>query len=132
MWSRLAPLSKSKVLHVPREAGVYILTRKGVMRYVGRSLDLFTRLMKHVEEDYDCFCFLTTATEHEAYEVECQLWHNWGSYLDHQEHPAKPGIIAASCPMCEAAHLAAASLASTEPSPETNPQGEHHGLDDHA
>lgn len=98
---QLNPLSISELVGTLR-CGVYVLTRDdGIYRYVGRSdTDVFRRLFSWVGKDYTAFTFCLTPTAQQAYEMECQLYHQWKLQLDNENHPDRP-FRGAWCPICE-------------------------------
>lgn len=74
-----------------------------VIKYVGRSdNDLNDRLKKHLEENYTLFMFSYASSIQDAYEKECQNYHDFGGSdkLDNKIHPAKPEGINCICPKC--------------------------------
>lgn len=88
------------------ERGVFIV------RYVGRSDTDLRERIKHGITDmdadpscrYERFKFSYAATAKEAYEKECQNYHDFGGdegLLLNQNHPAKPEGYTGNCPICD-------------------------------
>ena len=82
-----------------------------VVRYVGRSDSDLQERLKHgiadMQEDPSCnyerFKFSYAATPQEAYEKECQNYHDFGGekgFLRNERHPAKPDGCNGVCPIC--------------------------------
>ena len=89
------------------------LNDKGVfiVCYVGRSDTDLKERIKHGIEDmkadptcrYERFKFSYADSIQEAYEKECQNYHDFGGeegYLRNKEHPAKPDRYEGTCPIC--------------------------------
>lgn len=74
-------------------------------KYVGRSdNDLNARLKQHVGEKYDYthFRFSYYDSIKEAFEKECELWHEHdGPELDNKSHPDRPDETKLVCPVCD-------------------------------
>ena len=82
-----------------------------VVTYVGRSdSDLNTRIKHGIMENifnphlrYEYFKFSYASSVKEAYEKECQNYHDFGGeigYLANEIHPAKPEGTSYCCPVC--------------------------------
>src|SRR5690348_10484077 len=68
--------------------------------YVGRSdEDLAGRLRQHAPERYPQFHFVYLHTAKEAFEKECQLYHDF-TPPDNKVHPATPRFSILACPIC--------------------------------
>jgi len=87
------------------ERGIFIV------RYVGRSDTDLKERIKHgitdMETDptcrYERFKFSYAETVQEAYEKECQNYHDFGGaegFLLNKRHPDKPEGYTVSCPIC--------------------------------
>lgn len=89
------------------------LNDKGVfiVCYIGRSDTDLKERIKHGIEDmkanpncrYERFKFSYADSIQEAYEKECQNYHDFGGeegYLRNKEHPAKPDRYEGTCPIC--------------------------------
>lgn len=87
------------------ERGVFIV------RYVGRSDSDLRERIKHGITDmmadptcrYERFKFSYAKSEQEAYEKECQNYHDFGGLeglLVNKNHPDKPEGYTGSCPIC--------------------------------
>lgn len=89
------------------------LNDKGVfiVCYVGRSDTDLKERIKHGIEDmktdptcrYERFKFSYADSIQEAYEKECQNYHDFGGeegYLRNEVHPAKPERYEGTCPIC--------------------------------
>ena len=89
------------------------LNDKGVfiVCYIGRSdTDLKERIKHGIEYmkanpncRYERFKFSYADSIQEAYEKECQNYHDFGGeegYLRNKEHPAKPDRYEGTCPIC--------------------------------
>ena len=89
------------------------LNDKGVfiVCYVGRSDNDLKERIKHGIEDmkadptcrYERFKFSYADSIREAYEKECQNYHDFGGeegYLRNEVHPAKPEQYEGICPIC--------------------------------
>lgn len=87
------------------ERGVFIV------RYVGRSDTDLRERIKHgitdMETDptcrYERFKFSYAETDKEAYEKECQNYHDFGGpegFLVNKKHPDKPEGYTGICPIC--------------------------------
>ena len=108
--SSLEDLRNEKIDQVitRKSPGVYALdkTMKGRFHasYVGRSDDdLKARLKTHVESEYKYFKFDYATYSKNAYEKECELYHDFGGpegKLDNKSHPDKPTNSGWKCPKC--------------------------------
>lgn len=68
--------------------------------YVGRSdTDLNKRLKDWVGK-YKRFKFMYHTTKKQAYEKECNLYHDWKDQIDNDVHPDKPDGTDYKCPVC--------------------------------
>lgn len=79
---------------VPNAGGVYLLTsdRIDLVSYVGRG-NIKTRLSRHAASfKGDYFYFGTVASDEDAFEIECALYHRYGKSrcLDNEIHPSRP------------------------------------------
>lgn len=106
--------NKSVDAHIePSIIGNYALGYKNtkgkfIVRYVGRSTDLNQRIKDHLGEYFDCNRFKCSEAKNEsdAYEKECQNYHDFGGEqgnLYNKIHPARPSGLAgklSSCPVC--------------------------------
>jgi hypothetical protein len=107
--SALATLSNEKIdeLVTQTKPGVYALdkTTSGAFKvsYVGRSdTDLNDRLKKWVGK-YSYFEFQYATSPKDAFEKECELWHDFGGSegrLDNEQHPERPNGSDWKCPKC--------------------------------
>ncbi len=88
--------------------GAYALGRTGdsgtfLIGYVGRADDdLNGRLKRHVG-NYNQFKAAYYPSAKDAFEKECQLYHDFGGAegkLDNEIHPAKPQGMNHKCPVC--------------------------------
>jgi hypothetical protein len=82
-----------------KSPGVYALGKldtsdnKFAIHYVGRSEDdLNDRLKKHVQEWYPQFKAAYASSPKSAFEMECELYHDYGIHGDNKVHPARPLI----------------------------------------
>jgi len=92
-----------------KKIGNYALgyVKKGsfYVKYVGRSDNNFgSRIKDHTGEDknYKCFKYTCVKTAKEAYERECQNYHDF-SNLDNERHPDNldnPDYKQYKCPVC--------------------------------
>ena len=89
--------------------GVYALDRipgGGFhVNYVGRSDDdLNERLESWVGSKYKWFEFDYATSRKDAFEKECELWHDFGGpkgKLDNEKHPERPNGTNWKCPKCK-------------------------------
>lgn len=89
-----------------KKPGVYALDKsaKGSFQvnYVGRAdKDLNDRLKKWVGKGYKYFKFDYATSPKDAYEKECELWHDFGDpegKLDNKNHPDCPNGTNWKCP----------------------------------
>lgn len=89
--------------------GVYVLdkTTKGSFHvsYVGRSDDdVKGRLKDWVGTEYKFFKFDYATSPKNAFEKECELWHDYGGpegKLDNKIHPDRPEDTDWKCPRCK-------------------------------
>jgi hypothetical protein len=85
-------------------AGAYVIgsrTPEQVMKvpYVGRSDDdLGGRLRTHVG-NYDAFAYVIADSPQQAYELQCQIYHELMPSRNTQ-HPYKPTGVKCACPVC--------------------------------
>ncbi|MBE6442975.1 MAG: hypothetical protein E7022_11810 [Desulfovibrio desulfuricans] len=74
--------------------------RKFVVSYVGRSdSDVNDRLHDHVDEKYTHFKFSYAASPKEAFEKECENYHDFEP-RDNSIHPDRPDGCDWKCPRC--------------------------------
>lgn len=74
-----------------------------IVKYVGRSdTDLNDRI-KHGVGHYEMFKFSYASSAKEAFEKECQNYHDFGesSRLDNEIHPDRPDDKDYECPVCD-------------------------------
>jgi hypothetical protein len=72
------------------------------VRYVGRSdNDLSGRLKQWVGQGYTHFQYAFFPTSKDAFDKECQLYHEFGGSLrlDNKVHPARPQGSSWTCPV---------------------------------
>lgn len=108
--SELHGLSNEKVdTYVTQtKPGVYALdeTTKGpfTVSYVGRSdTNLNQRLKDWVGSKYKYFEFDYATSPKDAFEKECELWHDFAGpegKLDNKQHPERPDETDWKCPKC--------------------------------
>lgn len=108
--SELAALSEGRINRtVTRTApGVYVLdkTTGGLFQvsHVGRSDDdVKARLKQHVRSTYKYFKFDYATSPKNAFEKECELYHDFGGpegKLDNNVHPGRPKDTDWKCPKC--------------------------------
>ena len=75
-----------------------------IVKYVGRSdTCLNTELKQRLNKKYTHFKFSYAKTIKEAYEKECNNYHDFeeDKYLDNDIHPAKPKDTDYVCPVCQ-------------------------------
>lgn len=104
------PLDDAGIDHAIRKlsAGAYALgtdTEDGkafLVRFVGRSgYDLRKPLKEHIGA-YPRFMYKLCSAPKEAFETECQLYHDFGEMkLDNTAHPARPDGSIWKCPRCK-------------------------------
>ncbi len=71
------------------------------VQYVGRSDNDLNDRIKHGIGDYEQFKYSYAKSAKEAYEKECQNYHDFGeSKLDNKNHPDKPDDTDYKCPVC--------------------------------
>jgi hypothetical protein len=100
---RLRKVSSHKL--TKKEPRVYVFRNRkdGPIRYVGRSdINLKKRLKNR---PYARYHFINTQTDLEAYQIECELWHEHQPTIDNAKvrggrHPAKPAYTDIHCPVC--------------------------------
>jgi hypothetical protein len=79
----------------------YINEKKGyIPKYVGRSDNDLNKRLKDWIENYSRFKFMYHSTTKQAYEKECNLYHDWIKQIDNKEHPDKPDGTNYKCPVC--------------------------------
>lgn len=90
-------------LLIPNGPGAYMLanTFSGPIRYVGRSDTNLRSRLEDWKEKYNFYQFTSCSNAKEAFEKECQLWHEHGSTLDNKIHPDKPTGSGLACPICK-------------------------------
>ncbi len=74
-----------------------------IVKYVGRSdSDVNAELKKRLNAKYKKFKFSYAASAKEAFEKECQNYHDFGgsAQLDNEIHPARPAGKDWKCPVC--------------------------------
>jgi len=88
-------------------AGVYALGKldtadnKFTIHYVGRSDDdLNGRLKEHVKLWYPQFKAAYATSPKNAFEMECELYHDYGIHGVNKVHPARPQYSGWKCPRC--------------------------------
>ncbi len=94
--------------NVKQKPGVYVLdkNRSGSFQinFVGRAnADLNDRLKQHIAEGYKFFEFEYATSPKEAFEKECELYHDKGGpegKLDNKIHPDRPKNTDWKCPKC--------------------------------
>jgi len=109
--SNLAPLTNEKIdENVTRTSpGVYALDKTTTpgfhFDYVGRADDdLNARLKSHLGSEYRYFEFDYATSPKDAFEKECELYHDHGGpegKLDNKVHPARPAGSGWKCPRCK-------------------------------
>ena len=103
------PLSQIDKIPISPFPGVYILSRDGEdipdkdkrAHYVGRSdVDIGARLKQHAQSSqvYQYFWFEYVTSPHQAYQLECQLYHHFNP-PDNVIHPAVPPETNWRCPV---------------------------------
>lgn len=107
---RSFPLTADAVAqHVTAEGpGAYTLgfswNKVFTVQFVGRADDnLREALIAQAEAGkYSAFKCVATATTHDAFERECELFHQFGGlrHLDNTAHPARPPGAGWKCPHC--------------------------------
>lgn len=108
--SALDSLTNEKIdsLVTQTKPGVYALdktTGAGFqVSYVGRAdIDLNRRLKDWVGK-YKYFKFEYATSPKDAFEKECELWHDFGGpqgKLDNDKHPERPDETNWKCPKCD-------------------------------
>jgi len=89
--------------------GVYVLDRTTgggfQVNYVGRAeKDLNARLKDWVGTKYKYFKFEYATSPKNAFEKECEIWHDYGGLegkLDNEKHPERPDGTDWKCPKCK-------------------------------
>lgn len=89
--------------------GVYALDKTTTggfqVNYVGRAdVDLNKRLKAWVGSKYKFFKFDYATSPKNAFEKECELWHDYGGpqgKLDNEKHPQRPNGTDWKCPRCK-------------------------------
>ena len=76
------------------------------VKYVGRADEepLRDRIKHGIEEGYKEFKFSIAQNKKDAFEKECQNWHDFdgpNGQLDNMIHPDKPNGTDYKCPICE-------------------------------
>lgn len=75
--------------------------------YFGRSdRGLRERLLTHCRERPEMTHFepVVTKSIRRAFQMECREWHLRGDRMDNEIHPARPNMLAYSCPYCDLEH----------------------------
>jgi len=108
--SGLGSLTNEKIDQMVTQTspGVYVLDKATTgpfhVDYVGRSDDdLNPRLKTHVGSEYKYFKFDYAASPKNAFEKECELYHDFGGpegSLDNKVHPDRPTGSDWKCPRC--------------------------------
>ena len=84
--------------------GVYVLNTRATIltiQYVGRSdSDVNDRLNQHVGEKYDYFKFQYASSPKDAFEKECEIYHD-DNPPDNKIHPDRPDGTDWQCPRCD-------------------------------
>ncbi len=109
--SKLAGLRNEKIDEVVTQTkpGVYVLDKDDKLafqvNYVGRAdKDLNERIKKWVETKYRYFKFDYATSPKNAFEKECEIWHDFGGAegkLDNKIHPGRPNGTNWKCPKCD-------------------------------
>lgn len=87
-----------------KTAGAYVIGSRSpdqvmLVPYVGRSDDdLGGRLLTHVG-NYDAFSYILADLPKQAYELQCELYHELKPSKNPQ-HPHKPADVQCACPVC--------------------------------
>lgn len=91
---------------LPRMSGAYCLGSIGSdgkfnAVYVGHAdEDLAARLRQHIgSPNYDVFLYALTSSPHDAFLMECQLYHRFAP-RDNTIHPTRPPNESWTCPTC--------------------------------
>jgi len=95
--------------NIDRCPGTYVLgyinqENLFAIKYVGRSdIDLNKRLHDWIGENYSSFKASCFNTAKEAFNRECQIYHDFGGSerLDNKEHPDRPDNANWECPICD-------------------------------
>jgi hypothetical protein len=88
-----------------KSPGVYALGKfenaTFYIHYVGRSDDdVGARLKQHVKEWYPQFKFAYATSPKDAFEKECELFHDFGG-SNNPNHPSRPAGTTWRCPRCK-------------------------------
>ncbi len=91
-----------------KSAGNYALGRVDgetfYIKYVGRADDdVQRRLKEHLNEKYSAFKFSYATSPKDAFEKECNNFHDFGGVesLDNKIHPDRPKNANWKCPVCD-------------------------------
>ncbi len=85
--------------------GVYVLDppdprHRTAVGFVGRSdKDVAESLQRQVKAGYKEFAFTYTSSVLQAYDKECEMWHEWKP-IANPVHPAKPPGKPMPCAIC--------------------------------
>jgi hypothetical protein len=108
--SALNSLTNEKIdtIVTQTKPGVYVLdkTTGGTFRvsYVGRADKDLNRRLKDWVGKYKYFKFDYATSPKDAFEKECELWHDFGGpqgKLDNDKHPERPDETNWKCPKCK-------------------------------
>lgn len=87
-----------------KSAGVYALGyTSGNIFYIyrtGRSDDDVKGRLKQQAGDYAQFKFAYASSAKDAFQKECELYHDYPGVPDNKIHPARPGGSGWRCPRC--------------------------------
>jgi len=68
--------------------------------FVGRSdTDVANNLIRHLKTGYKTFAYTYVKSPLEAYNIECEMWHEWKP-APNPLHPSVPAGIKTLCPVC--------------------------------
>lgn len=93
-----------------KSPGTYVLDKRNgsgsfAVNYVGRSDDdVNGRLKDWVNTKYKRFKFGYNSSPKEAFEKECNIWHDFGgdeNIMDNEKHPQRPVGSDWQCPKCD-------------------------------
>ncbi|TJY69469.1 GIY-YIG nuclease family protein [Arthrobacter sp. CAU 1506] len=82
--------------------GAYVLWSRGTPAYVGRSdTSLRRRLLEHSQNrPHAYFTYDVVFSAHNAYAMECCLFHALADQTSNLIHPQRPSIHEPPCPFC--------------------------------
>jgi hypothetical protein len=79
--------------------------KRFIVQYVGRSDgDLRSRLCEHLGENYSHFKYRYASSPKNAFEIECNNFHDFGGDRDklkNKYHPDRPEGASWKCPCCD-------------------------------